>query len=291
MDKKQYNNVIDWTLKHEQSAQTEDSLATARAIFNNMGVALPSGDIKEVCEILKTDDYMGWRSCTAQEAQQAADNGDAAIAISEGRIVVLSATDEEEPVAQTASVMLLTEKANAVNTLNGMSYYSYSYGGTTTATYPYVDIPQTGNIGTFISYMGYHLITNQTSNQYKLKAHAQNAGKYSYSYPEYYAQINDRILIATKPNIGNQLPVSIGDRVQVKFLTETGEIRNYLCMIGDIKGADAPNIWGHNDGKCVVEVIYHNYNPLSGYNKNKNNPWGPGRVIRITKTGRYGDYL
>ena len=41
MNKRQYNNVIDYTLKHEQSARTEDSLATARAVFNNMGVALP----------------------------------------------------------------------------------------------------------------------------------------------------------------------------------------------------------------------------------------------------------
>ena len=131
MDKKQYNNVIDWTLKHEQSAQTEDSLATARAIFNNMGVALPSGDIKEVCETLKTDDYMGWKSCTMQEAQQAADNGDAAIAISEDRIVVLSATDDEEPVAQTASVMTLSENTSAYS-VDGMRYYSYSYGSTTT---------------------------------------------------------------------------------------------------------------------------------------------------------------
>ena len=73
---------------------------------------------------------MGWRSCTAQEAQQAADKGDAAIAISEDRIIVLSATDEEEPVAQTASVMTLSENTSAYS-IDGMSYYSYSYGLTT----------------------------------------------------------------------------------------------------------------------------------------------------------------
>lgn len=146
MDKKQYNNVIDWTLKHEQSAQTEDSLATARAIFNNMGVALPSGDIKEVCETLKTDDYMGWKSCTMQEAQHAADNGAAAIAISEDKIVVLSATDEEEPVAQTASVMTLSENTSAY-AVDRMSYYSYNYSSTTTIwpTYRMLTKYQTNN--------------------------------------------------------------------------------------------------------------------------------------------------
>lgn len=126
MNKKQYNNIIDHTLKHEN---TEDSLSTARAIFNNMGVALPNGDMKEVYETVKTDNYMGWKVCSMQEAQAAADNGTAAIGISEDRIVVLSATDEEQPVAQTAEVMSLDENTSAY-AVAGLEYYSYSYGGT-----------------------------------------------------------------------------------------------------------------------------------------------------------------
>ena len=127
MNKKQYNNVIKNTLKHEQ---TEDSLSTARAIFDNMGVALPQGDIKTVYETIKTDNYMGWKSCTMQEAQAAADKGVAAIGISEDKIVVLAANDEEQPVAQTASVMTLDENTSAF-AVEGMRYYSYSYGTTT----------------------------------------------------------------------------------------------------------------------------------------------------------------
>ncbi len=127
MNKKQYNNVIENTLKHEQS---EDSLGTARAIFNNMGVALPQGDIKTVYETISTDNYMGWKSCSIQEAQTAADNGTAAIGISEDKIVVLAANDEEQPVAQTASVMTLDENTSAY-AVAGLEYYSYSYGGTT----------------------------------------------------------------------------------------------------------------------------------------------------------------
>ena len=127
MNKKQYNNVIENTLKHEQ---TEDSLSTARAIFNNMGIALPQGDIKAVSEILKTDDYMGWKSCTIQEAQAAADRGVAAIGVSEERIVVLSAKDEEQPVTQTASVVTLDENTSAF-AMQGMRYYSYTFGTTT----------------------------------------------------------------------------------------------------------------------------------------------------------------
>ena len=68
MNKKQYNNVIDWTLRHEQAAQTEDSLTTARVIFKNLGIALPNGSMQEVYDTIKTDAYMGWRACTMQEA-------------------------------------------------------------------------------------------------------------------------------------------------------------------------------------------------------------------------------
>ncbi len=126
MNKKQYNNVIENTLKHEQ---TDDSLGTARAIFDNMGVALPQGDIKTVYETIKTDNYMGWKSCTIQEAQAAADNGTAAIGISEDRIVVLSANDEEQPVAQTTTVVAIDENTSAY-AVDGLEYYSYSYGTT-----------------------------------------------------------------------------------------------------------------------------------------------------------------
>ncbi len=130
MNKKQYNNVIENTLKHEQSAQTEDSLSVARAIFDNMGVALPQGDMKTVYDTIKTDNYMGWKSCTMQEAQAAADQGVATIGISEDKIIVLSAKDEEQPVTQTASVMSLNENTSAF-AVNGLEYYSYSYGMTT----------------------------------------------------------------------------------------------------------------------------------------------------------------
>ena len=126
MNNKQYNNVIEHTLKHEQ---TDDSLSTARAIFDNMGVALPQGDIKTVYETITTDNYMGWKSCTMQEAQDAANNGTAAIGISEDKIVVLSAKDEEQPVAQTASVMTLDENTSAYS-VAGLEYYTYSYNST-----------------------------------------------------------------------------------------------------------------------------------------------------------------
>ncbi len=43
---------------------------------------------------------------------------------------------------------------------------------------------------------------------------------------------------------------------------------------------------GHYGGQGVVEIIYHDYNPPKGYKKNKNNPWGKGKVTKIIKTGK-----
>ena len=98
-----------------------------------MGVALPQGDIKTVYETISTDNYMGWKSCTMQEAQASADRGVAAIGISEDKIVVLSANDEEQPVAQTASVMTLDENTSAYS-VAGLEYYTYSCSTTTSGS-------------------------------------------------------------------------------------------------------------------------------------------------------------
>ncbi len=141
--------------------------------------------------------------------------------------------------------------------------------------------------GTTISYMGHHLIKAKSSDQYKLKARAKKDKKYKKKKPEYYAMIDNRILIATKANIGNKLKVSVGDYVNVKFKkSKAKKTVTYKCMIGDIKGADADNSWGHYGGQGVVEIIYHDYNPPKGYKKNKNNPWGKGKVTKIIKTGK-----
>jgi len=71
------------------------------------------------------------------------------------------------------------------------------------------------------------------------------------------------------------------------FRANSGQRATYKCIIAEAKGADAPNEWGHYDGKGIVEVIYHDYRPPAGYNENKNNPWGAGRVSRITIVGKH----
>lgn len=131
MNSKQYNNIINCTLADEHVTQNPDSLTVARTIFNNMGVALPNGTMPEIVDVLKTNDYMGWRACTPEEAQQAANSGIPTIGISDNQIVVIAADDKEDPVSNAASVATLSEE-NSVETGSQLEHYVYSMGTTST---------------------------------------------------------------------------------------------------------------------------------------------------------------
>lgn len=109
---------------------TGNDLSMARAIFDNMGVVLPQGNIEAVYETIKSDNFMGWKSCTLQEAQAAADKGFAAIGISEEKIFVLFANDGVQPATQTGSVMTISETPS-VYAVDELGYYSDSYGTAT----------------------------------------------------------------------------------------------------------------------------------------------------------------
>lgn len=122
MNKKQYNNIINRTLKNEAKAKHEDTTNVVRAIFNNMGVALPQGDCATIAEILKSNDYMGWRSCTAEEAQEAANNGIAAIAVNNKKLIVLAAEDEEA-ISENTEAMTLSENSSQ----SEIQYYMYRF--------------------------------------------------------------------------------------------------------------------------------------------------------------------
>ncbi len=128
MNKKQYNNIIKHTLEFEIKNSNSENLENIRKIFKNMGVSLPVGELKEVYETLKSDNFMSWKSCTAEEAKSAANNGTAAIGINDSKIVILAADDAEEPIKSTAEVLAMTDSTPDV-AIEGLQYYSYSSGG------------------------------------------------------------------------------------------------------------------------------------------------------------------
>lgn len=130
----EYKNIIDWTLKHE-NLEFADTLEKARAIFKNLGVALPQGNLAQIAKILKTNDYMGWTSCTVEEAQEAANNGVAAIGINDEKIVILSAkaeTDEDYALTSAGINDIIRVVDEETPTLITDAYQFYAYSNATT---------------------------------------------------------------------------------------------------------------------------------------------------------------
>lgn len=119
-----YNNVIEHTLKRKPSG---DPLSTARAIFNNLGVALPKGDLGSVYNTIKTGKYMGWKRCSLKDAQDAANNGIATIGINDNKIVVFSADNKG---AAASSPVIMPSNCISPYSADGLEYYSYTYGAT-----------------------------------------------------------------------------------------------------------------------------------------------------------------
>lgn len=125
MNNKQYNNVIEKTAKLSET-DLNDNLSLTRDTLNNMGVPLPQGELKEVSEILSTNDYMYWRACTAEEAQQFANKGIATIAVGDTDIMVVAAIDSDEGIGATAySERSVCMEADQYN------YYTYCASSST----------------------------------------------------------------------------------------------------------------------------------------------------------------
>lgn len=126
MNKKQYNNIIKHTLEFEIKNSNSENLENIRKIFKNMGVSLPSGSLKEILETLKSDDYMGWRSCTAEEAKAAANNGTAAIGLNENK-VFLVASDQIVGLKKSLKIAVSEENLSECAG-NNTVFFAHTYG-------------------------------------------------------------------------------------------------------------------------------------------------------------------
>ncbi len=104
-----------------------------------------------------------------------------------------------------------------------------------------VSIP--AGLGNEYSYMGWQCITDPSSNQYRLR---ESAGMNFDS--QGFAKIGDRYVVATTLTFGN-----VGDYIDV--VQSDGTV--IKCVIGDIKNQNDAgcNMWGHNNGQCVVEFV------------------------------------
>lgn len=222
MNKEQYNNIIDRTLADTQLAQAGDSLTVTRAILNNMGIALPNGTLPEVAEVLKTNEYMGWRECTPDEARQAAMNGVATVAISDESIMIVPADDGEEPAVQTRHVAMapqdVSDETNAETT-----YYANSAAGTTTWRKAIIIVP---------GVMGTELQLGEAYNEY---------------------DVCTKIWPPIEP--GEGMGVSIADKLMMLRCAADGS------SILDIRVRNSNNYGANNTYKTLYEEMKNEFSP------------------------------
>lgn len=104
-----------------------------------------------------------------------------------------------------------------------------------------IDIPS--GLGNEYTYMAGQMITASGSPQ---KALRDAAGDYKYDPATGIATINGKYVIAVTPWLA-----AIGDYVTIAL--SNGQTLD--CIVGEFKGVDANNMYGHNGGHCVVEFL------------------------------------
>ena len=139
-------------------------------------------------------------------------------------------------------------------------------------------------LGSIHTYMGWQMITDRSSKQYKLR---QAAGmKFD---KEGFAMIDGRYVVAVTSTFGE-----VGDYIDVVLADGT----ILKCIIGDIKSQkdQGCNKWGHNNGECVVEFVV---DKDTWYKNGKGNHPNPGTdschpewnqdIVKIINRGSYFD--
>jgi hypothetical protein len=93
MTASQYKNILQWTLFFNKSLEEADNVSAIRTLFNALGVAFPNGTVEEATRVLNRNDYLGWRRCDIQEAQDYADKGIPTIVINGKEVIIICPND------------------------------------------------------------------------------------------------------------------------------------------------------------------------------------------------------
>lgn len=79
---------------------------------------------------------------------------------------------------------------------------------------------------------------------------------------EGFGRINGRYAVAVKQTFGK-----VGDYIDYYYKDKNGNEQMLPCIIVDVKGQDAPNPWGHHEGKNMIE-FYVNRDQWGGGHEN-----------------------
>ena len=152
------------------------------------------------------------------------------------------------------------------------------------------DIPEP--YGDEFTYMGWQLITDKTSDDWQLISAANIDYNDDSSYNEDgYAIIDGCYVIActhNRPETGGI--AAIGDYID--FELDNGVIIN--CIMGDEKSSgDAGwNVWGHDNGRCVVEFVVDQRRwYTNGRGSHANPGQGNGELDKVLKGRRVTRYI
>lgn len=130
----QYKNIILWTLYFDHISDAEASLTVARKLLDKLGVSFPQGDLPHIVQVLNGRRFLGWTSCTQDEAQRFLDVGVAALAIDDSRVIILLPSQNTETLSNHPE---LTEVKNDsvkcardldAKEFEKMQFFAYSYG-------------------------------------------------------------------------------------------------------------------------------------------------------------------
>lgn len=126
MNSNQYNNIIVWTLKHE-IPENSTQLDSVRAIFKNMGVALPEGDCKKILQVLRKNVYMSWRVCPIEKVIESVEEGIAAIRLNSNSISIISEDDKDLPIVENVKTGVVITKKQALFDAKKGGYMFFVY--------------------------------------------------------------------------------------------------------------------------------------------------------------------
>lgn len=122
MTTSQYKNIIDNTVNMMSEEEKNNSVTVANKILNNSGRSLLDATPAEIKETLSGNDYLGWKECSATEAQELANNGVSTIGVSENRVVVIEPELEGSTLSANANVSTVSELSE--EEISTMSFYS-----------------------------------------------------------------------------------------------------------------------------------------------------------------------
>ena len=130
----QYQNILKWSSYRLSKEKEMPSLTAVRRFCDNLGVAFPNGEIRTVRAALESDHFLGWRKCSAEEAQPYADVGVPTVGLTNDKVFLICPDPQINDLTQDPDIkkahhpcvkhtreLTSEEKAQTV-------YFTYRYG-------------------------------------------------------------------------------------------------------------------------------------------------------------------